>query len=238
MASIQLVHIPIQGGWTGATHQFLLFTRDNGAMEFIRGGPERQPKFDQLVRQSASGPQNPFGSIVVHAGPYDARTPDFPVRETQFGAVFDKRRFDNWVKIDIRQGKEQDLQETWTAMTMTARGIGKRSIPYCPLGQNSNSVASECLRRHGFAHEGVTGIVPWGHKIGLRPWSPGSNNRLPDDTQLPPDHPALKAAHKQAEPLALTLAALQAAGRLGLHTTSSLTPQHKPCRRLEAGLGD
>lgn len=234
MATIQLVHIPIRNGWTGATHQFLVLTRDNGAREFIRGGPTKRPGLPSFLPQGKSENTNPFGAIVVQTGPYDTRTPDFPVKETEYGMVFDKERYDSWVKTSVIEGPEKAIADIWIAMSMTARGLNSQSIPYCPLTQNSNSVANECLRRHGLGSK-LHGVgYPWGHKLGLTPWAPGAENTLQARPPAVIDDQAKKLVQDDATRLSLAFKV----ARITLRATGSLTPAHRPRRGLKAGYGE
>lgn len=179
MATIQIVHIPIKSGFTGAAHQFLLLTRDDGSREFIRGGPQRTPELSQIMADIVAG-TNSFGLLVVHTGRYDSRTADFPVKETELGLVFDSKRFDSWTKTAVVEGHDAAVSELWAGLQQTARAIANQRLPYRPMSQNSNSLASECLRVHGIEPSGNSMGYPWGYKFDLPTWTPGAENRLSD----------------------------------------------------------
>jgi hypothetical protein len=187
VAKIQIAYIPIGNGQVGAYHQFLLYTRDNGEQHYVHGGPSSQRGDFSGEASGSKSPADPstYGNIVVQTGKYVPDTPDFPTIKTDNGRALDQKRFDSWHKQDVLTGTDADLDPKWAEVERNAIAIGQQYIPYRPLTQNSNSLASESLRRSGIdAPDASFYGLPWGGEIGVLPWAPGSNNRL--DVNLEP----------------------------------------------------
>lgn len=187
MASIQMVYIPIGTGWSGASHQFLLFTRDNGSREIVRGGPEQQPTGGQALSElaglrSADEP-SPYGRLRAYTGRYGLGSPDHPEKETPIGRQFDSDRFDAYFKQTVLEGSSDDLEARWGDIKKHAREIHDQRIPYSPLGPNSNSLASESLRRAGIEAPHAENGKMWGERDNVMPWAPGAGDRLEPEDQ-------------------------------------------------------
>ena len=179
MARIQVVYTPIADGNVGAYHQFLLYTRDGGDQYYVRGGSGASGGDNFFGEASGSkGPVEPssYGNITVHTGRYKPNTPDYPAIETDLGYALDRKQFDSWHKKTVLEGPEAQLDWKWDEIEKHAIAIGGQNIPYRPLTQNSNSLASECLRRSGIDAPGQG--LPWGAAVGIRPWAPGVGNSL------------------------------------------------------------
>jgi len=182
-----MVYIPISTGWTGASHQFLLLNRDDGSREILRGGPEKQAGGGDFLKELAGlrsrEAPSPYGSLRVHAGPYELGAPDHPEVETPTGRKFDQAAFDGYFKQTVMEGPAASVEAKWNAVKLHASDIHDQKVQYRPTGPNSNSLASEALRRAGIEAPQAENGKLWGEQHNVMPWAPGAADRLETTAQ-------------------------------------------------------
>lgn len=185
-----MIYSPIRGNWTGASHQFLLYSRDDGSQEIVRGGPQpghRATGLDQLSEIASLRPRDnpsPFGKLTASIGTYDVTSPDWPRLQTERGPVFDQKTFDSYYKQTLKEGGDADLEATWKKIKGHATEIDSQGLQYSPLGPNSNSLASEALRRSGIDAPKAEHGRRFGERYNEMPWAPGADDRLETPAQV------------------------------------------------------
>ncbi len=165
---------------TGAYHEFLSYTDDNGFTYYARGGPNGIP-----TTASAT-----FGRIVTSYGIYTVGTPDYPTIRESGQPTLDTPTFNSYYKYTVVQGPQSELSGVWQQITNNLAAIGAEDLSYFALTQNSNSVVSEALRLSGLTAPDASDFgVPWAGELGLPnnqvllPWAPGTQNTLQSDDQ-------------------------------------------------------
>lgn len=237
-----MVYIPISTGWNGASHQFLLFTRDNGSREIVRGGPERQATAGQALNElaglrSADTP-SPYGRLRAYTGRYGLGSPDHPEKDTPIGRQFDSERFDSYFKQTMLEGSTSDLEGRWADIKNHARAIDDQQIPYSPLGPNSNSLASESLRRAGIEAPQAENGKMWGEQKNVMPWAPGAGDRL--ESEEVKKARQIKEAEEFLErrPVGTLLASLKLASMEAIDSSSPRGREHIMPKVQGIGFGD
>ena len=186
-----MIYTPAGPVWNGASHQFLLYSRDDGSQEVVRGGP--QPGHNRDFGKSVSTGSLPhneqvqgsrFGKLTASIGPYDATSPDWPGIQTEKGVAFDQATFDKYFKQTLKEGPDADLEATWNDIKKHATDIDAQGHIYAPLGPNSNSLASESLRRAGIDAPKAENGRMWGLMQNVMPWAPGADDRLETPEQV------------------------------------------------------
>ncbi len=185
-----MIYSPAGTVWNGASHQFLLYTRDNGSQEVVRGGPEHDQNLQFKSMSARSLPHEEqlqasrFGRLAVSIGPYDITSPDWPALETDRGVVFDQATFDSYYKQTLKEGPDAALEGTWTDIKKHATEIDAQGHIYAPTGPNSNSLASESVRRAGLDAPNAENGHVFGLLRNVMPWAPGAGDRLETPQQI------------------------------------------------------
>lgn len=186
-----MIYTPAGTVWNGASHQFLLYSRDDGSQEVVRGGPEPGHHRDFGKSLSASGlpheqrvQASRFGKLTASIGPYDATSPDWPGIQTEKGYAFDQATFDSYYKQTLKEGSDAELDGVWSDIKKHAADIDAQGHIYAPLGPNSNSLASESVRRAGLDAPKAENGRMWGLMQNVMPWAPGADDRLETPEQV------------------------------------------------------
>ncbi|TND01461.1 MAG: Hemolysin-type calcium-binding region [Gammaproteobacteria bacterium] len=151
-------------------HETLLYTNANGQQFLATAGPTGSPPPENSnsynVSQAASAAANSTSSVY---GSLDTKT----------GAISTFE--DQWVKqlLGTPQNPNPsevvatgaDLSQQWNNIVQTEQQIANRGLPYSPVTQNSNSVASAALAAAGIA-------PPTDNGPGSDHWTPAADNLL------------------------------------------------------------
>lgn len=208
-----MVFTPISTGWTGASHQFLLLNRDDGSREIVRGGPQRNGTAGDFLKELAGlrhrDAPSPYGDLKVYAGAYELGSPDFPERETPSGRKFDQEAFDGYFKHTVMEGSDAAVEAKWLAVKEHAQDIHDQKVQYSPTGPNSNSLASEALRRAGIDAPHAENGKMWGEQENVMPWAPGADDRLETPQQANERQIKEQEAFLEKRPVGNLLASLK-----------------------------
>lgn len=244
MASIQMIYSPIRGNWTGASHQFLLYSRDDGSQEIVRGGPQpghRATALDQISELASLRPRDnpsPFGKLTASIGTYDVTSPDWPRLQTERGPVLDQKTFDSYFKQTLREGGDADLDVTWKEIQKHAKAIDSQGLQYSPLGPNSNSLVSEALRRSGIEAPKAENGRRFGERYNEMPWAPGAGDRLETSEQANERQRLASEAALERRPLGNLLASLKLVEAEPVSVAPSKSMGTTMPKALGVGFGD
>ena len=148
-------------------HETLVYTDANGQQFIATAGPTQNPgnnsyTFSQAADAASNGTSSVYGNLGTTVASISS---------------FSQNDIDRMLGITGNPNPSEvvatgtDLSQQWNAIVYAEQQIANQGLPYSPLTQNSNSVASSALTAAGIS-------PPTDNGIGSNHWAPASDNFL------------------------------------------------------------